>query len=304
MTELAAAAAAAAPAAPAARRRTRAKKSDAAAAALDAHADAGDTAQTASAAEAEGAAAAAAAASSDDSKTASGACLAAVSKRLRNLKNRLTKLEAYAALPPKDLEKDQVEALLKRGEVAASVKELEDVVKALAAAEIEEVKISKQQANLAKMTEALKVTTSVMEANNVARENARKTLELTFALSTLLPNISQINVRFTEAQFSALTDLKAVVLGTYPIDTKTFFENADRVISDYVAASASEFSRGVTFAELNTLIQSLVSPPAMPKFGISAASVVDNVPHGTYEEPAARSQTPTMGRSISFFAQE
>ncbi|KAJ3024868.1 UNVERIFIED_CONTAM: hypothetical protein HDU68_007693 [Siphonaria sp. JEL0065] len=244
----------------------------------------------------------------DKSKLITGAVNVAVSKRLRNLKNRLTKLEAYSAIPPKDLEKDQVEALLKKGEVAASVKELEEVVKQLSQAEIDEDASNKDKARCAKMTEDLKVTIAVTEAQNVARENLKKTLELTYALATLSPNLSSINVRLSESQFNALSDLRSLVLGAYPTgDTKTFFDSAEHVLSQYLCASASEFSRGVTYAELNILIHSIVNPPPVPKFGISAASVVDNAPPGTFEEPtvtAVRSQTPTMGRNISFFAQE
>ncbi|ORY37473.1 hypothetical protein BCR33DRAFT_769824 [Rhizoclosmatium globosum] len=232
-----------------------------------------------------------------------------VAKRLRNLQRRLAKLETYEALPVKDLEKDQIEAIARKGEVAATIKELEEVAKALTLAEAEEVKDTKEKLRLAKMTEDLKVATSVMEAQNVARENLRKSMELSFALSTLLPNISVINVRLTDAQYGALSDLRALVLGSFPInDSKSFFESADHVVSQYLSASASEFSRGVTYAELNTLIQSIVSPPPVPKFGL-LASVVENGAVGSVGQQqqqqglGARSSTPTTGRAISFFAE-
>ncbi|KAJ3061154.1 hypothetical protein HDU98_002952 [Podochytrium sp. JEL0797] len=244
----------------------------------------------------------------DPSKTVNGACAELVSKRLRNLKRRLEKLEKYESLPHKDLEKDQIDALTKKGEVASSVKELEEVVKALALAEVEEIKANKEKARLAKMTEDLKVATAVMEAQSVAREHMKKTMELTFALSTILPNASLINVRLTDAQFGALSDLRTLVLGAFPVaDTKTFFESAEHVVSQYLCASTSEFSRGVTYAELNSLIQNIVSPPPMPQFGISAM-MMDQNQNGGYDQQqqqqndsTVRSHTPN--RAISFFAE-
>ncbi|KAJ3399974.1 hypothetical protein HDU80_007410 [Chytriomyces hyalinus] len=258
--------------------------------------------------------------SSEVSKTANGACAELVNKRLRTLRKRLTKLESYESQPREKLERDQVEALSKKPEVEASIKELEEVVKALAIAEVEEIKAANERDRLAKMTEELKVATAVMEHQSQERHRLKKSVELNFALSTLLPNISLINttIRMTEPQFKALTDLRSIVLGNFPVsDTKTVLESAELVVSKYLNDSTDEFSCGISYVELSSLVSNLVTPPPLPKFGIAAgmASIApgfvsafghpdDSVASGLYEmnghqEPAL---IAPVSRTISFFA--
>ncbi|KAI8616272.1 hypothetical protein BC830DRAFT_213379 [Chytriomyces sp. MP71] len=256
----------------------------------------------------------------DDEKTANGACAELISKRLRTLRKRLTKLEGYEAQQRDALDKDQIEALARKPEVEASIKELDDIVKQVLAAEIEEVKANKEKARLVKMTENLKVATAVMEAQNQERIRMKKTVELNFALSTLLPNISLLNnpaARLSEHQYAALTDLRALIVGVFPVsDTKNVLESAEHVLSKYLDASTEEFSRGISYAQLNTIVTNLVSPPPIPKFGAvsgvglggvfangiveeSVLSVTQEVEPASQEQPAV--QTP-VSRTISFFA--
>ncbi|KAJ3231798.1 hypothetical protein HDU78_007487 [Chytriomyces hyalinus] len=259
--------------------------------------------------------------SSDMSKTANGACAELVNKRLRTLRKRLTKLESYESQPHDKLERDQVEALSKKPEVEASIKELEEVVKALTIAEVEEIKAANERDRLAKMTEELKVATAVMEHQNQERHRLKKSIELNFALSTLLPNISLINtsIRMSEPQFKALTDLRSIVLGNFPVsDTKNVLESAELVVSKYLNDSPDEFSCGITYVELGQLVSNLVTPPPLPKFGILAgvSGITngfgagfglqdDSVGAGVYEMNGGHAEPALIApvsRTISFFA--
>jgi hypothetical protein len=68
---------------------------------------------------------------SDESKstTVAGACTDVVNRRLRTLKKRLAKIEKSEKTPVSELNKDQLEALQKKGEVVSTINELEEILK-------------------------------------------------------------------------------------------------------------------------------------------------------------------------------
>ncbi|KAJ3333424.1 hypothetical protein HDU76_008235 [Blyttiomyces sp. JEL0837] len=107
------------------------------------------------------------------SKTFTGASTEVVNKRLRTLKKRLTKLENYETVPKAELNKDQVEALQKKSEVVALVKELEEIIKQLQSSEADEVKITKSQKEEAKLDEERRLTAALLEADGGQTENGR-----------------------------------------------------------------------------------------------------------------------------------
>ncbi|KAJ3139419.1 hypothetical protein HK100_011560 [Physocladia obscura] len=122
--------------------------------------------------------------------TNTGIAIELVSKRLRNLTRRLAKLEGYAALGTSLREKDQQEALLRKPEVEGAVRELQDVVTALAAAEADEVRNEAEKTKLRTLTDELRAATATMEAEAVARARQQRVSQLVLCVASLDANFN------------------------------------------------------------------------------------------------------------------
>ncbi|KAJ3194161.1 hypothetical protein HK101_003365 [Irineochytrium annulatum] len=248
--------------------------------------------------------------------TFTGACVEMVSKRLRAFRKKLTKIERTETQSPSELNKDQLEAIQKKPEVAAVAKELDEIVKQLAAAESEEVqdKEAREASRRAELSDAVK--TAEEEAKHEARRNMQQALRYIHALSCVLPNISSVPVQLTEKQFAALTRMNAVVCGTSETSNdgmSAFVNTATTTLEKLLANSDSVFYDGVTYADLASLLSLILSPPAPPQFGlIGEVDEVDDLTggiganeptHGQNEPPAFvySKQTPAFsGTGITF----
>ncbi|KAJ3133693.1 hypothetical protein HK101_004434, partial [Irineochytrium annulatum] len=200
--------------------------------------------------------------------TFTGACVESVAKRLRAFRKKLTKIERTETQAPAELNKDQLEAIQKKPEVVAVARELDEIVKQLAAAEPEEVRDQKRRdaAHHAETAKAVKAATD--EARYEHRRNMKRTLGYIHALERVLPRVPTLPVDVSEAQFAALSRMQTMVCGTREgtIDD-VFITAATSTLELLLAGSDAVFHEGITYAELAALLDVMLSPPAPPRFG-------------------------------------
>ncbi|KAJ3286323.1 hypothetical protein HK104_009105 [Borealophlyctis nickersoniae] len=240
----------------------------------------------------------------------------AINKRLRTLKKKLTKVEKYEAMDKKDLNADQIQAVQKKPEVASAVKEFEEIIKQLETVGAEEAKAALDKEKVAQQQEQLKIAEAVKEAQNASQESTMRLLQLLFVLNVSLPNLATSSLPITEEQYNALAYFRLLTTGygmEAPENAAAFLESAQTYIQKYSEQSAEQFAGSVTYAELNELVEKILSPPAPPKFGIDAESGESPaLPEAEYEAgPASENEVeggevraeapPSAPGIISFF---
>ncbi|KAJ3108914.1 hypothetical protein HDU96_007368 [Phlyctochytrium bullatum] len=202
-------------------------------------------------------------------KSQTAVCTEVLMKRLRAFRKRLTKIERAEAMNPSELNKDQRESLQRKPEVVAVIRELEEITKHLTITEQEELKSTAEKEKERIEAEERKVAVAVDAAKTQADAALRTSLQLLFALNSRLPKISSMSVSLSDNQFAALTSLSQILNGAYN-STNSADESlaqSEEILKLYLAKSNSEFAHGVTYAELESLVAVLLSPPKPPVFG-------------------------------------
>ncbi|KAJ1547626.1 hypothetical protein HK405_005333 [Cladochytrium tenue] len=210
-----------------------------------------------------------------------------VKRRLRSLGKRLTKLEGYENVPKTELNKDQVEALEKKPEVVAVIKELEEILKHLQKTEQEarEITSIKEREDRELTERNFKIITAVDQAQSAAKASMRDVLDLFYVLNTQL---QWTRVPLSDNVFRALHKLKAC-LASPPETTSRdeFLASSEFILQRYCAGSSEAFNLGVTFADLRAAISAILIPPPRPKFGSAAASAFPGPTTGLTPPPEA-----------------
>ncbi|RKO87362.1 hypothetical protein BDK51DRAFT_33943, partial [Blyttiomyces helicus] len=184
-----------------------------------------------------------------------------INKRLRTQRKKLTKIEKYESTDKKDLLPEQVQAIEKKPACAALVKELDEIIKSYAAVELEEAKTAKQKRQAVAEAEAQKLRA-------VERE-----LKVLPTLTYPLP----------EEHYAALNYFKLVMTGCdtnesfWFLDKSTFIDSAFSHLQKYLEASQEEIYPGVTYSQIDNIITSILTPPAVPKFGVDTEEAISPV---------------------------
>ena len=136
----------------------------------------------------------------------------------------------------------------------------------------------------------------------------KEVLKLFSALNTV------ISIPITEQQYSALHDLKACLSVTVTpsisvsssSSTDIFNNNlvaAQDILVKYIAGSDTEFSRGVTFFELKSLVSAILSPIiSPPKFGFAqdpSADISNNTSDSIYSANSEANTDPVRGTTYA-----
>ncbi|TPX69999.1 hypothetical protein SpCBS45565_g02096 [Spizellomyces sp. 'palustris'] len=207
-----------------------------------------------------------------------------VNKKLRALKKKLTKVEKYEQLEKKDLNQDQIQALERKPEVVSAVKELEDVVKQIAVTEAEESKVQQQKQQALEQTAQLRVERAVQEVKAASSRTTREILQLFYVLNITLPSIVTSNLPITDEQYNALAYFRAVITGVgleQADSTEDFLQSAESHLHKYLERQDEPFVHGVTYGQLAAVVDTILNPPAPPKFG------TENFEEAILEEPTA-----------------
>ncbi|KXS21169.1 hypothetical protein M427DRAFT_312838 [Gonapodya prolifera JEL478] len=142
----------------------------------------------------------------------------AISKRLRNLKKKLGKLEQYDAVPKDQLNVDQQQALSKRPELQATFKELEDIVKQFNLLDAEEIKAEKVAREQREKEEQAKIERAVHDEKRQNDINTSTLLRTIIALNRLTA-IPQ-TVQLSPEQWQTLVYFKQVLTGEGTLDIR------------------------------------------------------------------------------------
>ncbi|KAJ1561731.1 hypothetical protein HK405_003017 [Cladochytrium tenue] len=296
--------------------RSRSKRQSAALA--DAAAAAGPPQNTAAAGEAAATGAESVADSSEQQPavaTVTFGSIEFVKRRLRSLGKRLIKLEGYENVPKTELNKDQVEALEKKPEVVAVIKELEEILKHLQKTEQEarififllpfslhfsllfiysyvfrkclsqEIASIKEREDLELTERNFKVITAVDQAQSAAKASMREVLDLFYVLNTQL---QWTRIPLSDNVFRALHKLKAC-LASPPETTSRdeFLASSEFILPRYCTGSSEAFDYGVTYGDLKAAVCAILIPPPRPKFGSAAASTFPGPTTGLTPPPEA-----------------
>ncbi|KAI9334646.1 hypothetical protein DFJ73DRAFT_35726 [Zopfochytrium polystomum] len=190
-----------------------------------------------------------------------------VNKRIRSLRKRLTRLEGYESVPRSDLNKDQVDALEKKPEVLAVIKELEEITKLFQKAQSEEIIATKARLKSEAEERNAQVSAAVDRVKAKATSDSRETLDLIFTLTARLP---WTRVPLTEDTYAALHLLKTALIN--PSDSLSrddFLASTEATLKKYRSGSKEVFAKNVTYAQLKSAVAQILFPPAPPKFGIA-----------------------------------
>ncbi|KAJ3108014.1 hypothetical protein HDU97_002594 [Phlyctochytrium planicorne] len=221
-------------------------------------------------------------------KSQTAVCVEVVMKRLRAFRKRLTKIERAESLKRSELNKDQLELIQRKPEVTGTIKELEEILKQLTLTEQEELKQvaettkERETEERTRLEEALsdakacclstfhQLTWHLYEPQAQSDHTLRESLRLLHALNVCLPKISTISISLTETQFGALTQLSSILNGNVGphVTIDETVQRSEEVLRKYIEKSNDDFYQGVTYAELESLVASLLSPPKLPKFGM------------------------------------
>ncbi|KAJ3007486.1 hypothetical protein HKX48_009100 [Thoreauomyces humboldtii] len=183
------------------------------------------------------------------------------SKKLRTLRKKLTKLEKYEEKEYITLNADQRQALEKKPETVASVRELEEVAKQIAVVEDEEHKANFSKLRAAEQDATARIARAVENVNTKNAAATRETLQLFYVLNFLLPTIASTStVALSEQEYNALFYFRAVLTGAG-------LQQVPMYGNDAIHRSGDSFIDAVTYAQLSDAVKTVLNPPAPPKFG-------------------------------------
>ncbi|KAJ3337246.1 Wiskott-Aldrich syndrome protein member 2 [Gonapodya sp. JEL0774] len=214
----------------------------------------------------------------DESKSKNG-YVEAISKRLRNLKKKLGKLEQYDVVPKDQLNADQKLALSKRPELQATCKELEDIVKQFLLMDAEEIKAEKAARDLRDKEEQSKIEKAVHDEKHQNDNNTATLLRTIFALNRL--NAPPATIQLSPEQWQTLAYFKQILTGeALDISVENFTHPAVHHLTKYLSHSPEAFMSTITYSDIHHLIELLINPPpppAPPVFGLAEEVEVNGV---------------------------
>lgn len=190
----------------------------------------------------------------------------------------MTKLESYESSPRLDLNKDQIEALEKKAEVSALIKELEEIVKQFQTAEAEEVSASRLREDAELMDRNLKIATAIGQAQASAKSTMLEVLDLLYTLNVCLPTT---RVSLSEPVHAALHQLRSTILPdpSHAPTHDTHRHATEVVLQGFLEGSeTSTFGNSnVSYAELRRACGMVLFPPPPPRFGMAVTEGVRDV---------------------------
>ncbi|KAI8912537.1 hypothetical protein EDD86DRAFT_201630 [Gorgonomyces haynaldii] len=217
------------------------------------------------------------------------------SKRLRNFRKKLAKIEKYESQDPSTLDKDQLAAVQKKEHVLNMIKEFEEVQAQLVTLEQETEKKAQVQEKKRQGQLKILLQENAQEVKLQFQEFFNYTLQVQYCLGILLPSLAHRNVYVSPEEFHVLSALKHELgFGAqHPEQLKPVFGLYEKLYEK----SHEEFTTGFSFQQVDLLLHQILYPPAPPKFGLFNAEPQE-------EEPEIAPAVEVVSKPIRFFAQD
>jgi hypothetical protein len=183
--------------------------------------------------------------------------------------------------------------------VVCSIKELEDLLPQIMAVDAQIA--ADQKTFEAKVHQEAQEKIEKAQQESIQNELERTTLFLKtlYVLNSMLPNISKIPLPLTEDQYAALSFFRTIIsgVGIQADHADAFVDNAHRCLNLYFQRSTETFVNNFTYTDLNALVDNLLIPPVIPKFGLLEPTEEVGLPEPSHTE---ETPAPTVKTSISF----
>jgi len=186
-----------------------------------------------------------------------------VNKKLRTLRKRMNKIEKYENCDKKELNSDQITAIKKKPEISALIKEFEDLHKQYTVFDEQEQKEEETNKKLQEERLVKEINEKVENEKKLHSSQLQYLFKASYALNIV---INTRKLTFTNAELNALNYVRNVLLGANGvIDNGNQKYEGEILLKKLFEESTDECCDGVTFKDVNNLINLIINPPQVSK---------------------------------------
>jgi len=183
-----------------------------------------------------------------------------VNKKLRTLRKRMNKIEKYENSNKKELNADQITAIKKKPEVSALIKEFEDLHKQYTVFDEQEKKEEETNKKLQEERLVKEINEKVEDEKKLYSSQLQYLFNASYALNIV---INTRKFTFSNAELNALNYVRNSLLGANGVIDNKY--EGEILLKKLYDESIDECCDGVTFKDVNNLINLILNPPQVSK---------------------------------------
>jgi len=186
-----------------------------------------------------------------------------VNKKLRTLRKRMNKIEKYENCDVKELNADQITTIKKKPEVSALIKEFEDLHKQYTLFDEQEQKEHENNKKLFDEKLVNAINEKVENEKKLHSSQLQYLFKVSYALNVV---INTRKITFSQSELNALSYVRNVLLGSNGIVNNNCQKSDGEVLLEKLyEKSDDECCEGITFKNVNELIDLIINPPQVSK---------------------------------------
>eukprot|EP00833_Pecoramyces_ruminatium_P014061 jgi/Orpsp1_1/1188093/evm.model.d7180000062395.1 len=186
-----------------------------------------------------------------------------VNKKLRTLRKRMNKIEKYENCDIKELNADQISTIKKKSEVSALIKEFEDLHKQYTLFDEQD---QKEQETIKKLQDeklVKEINEKVENEKKLHSSQLQYLFKISYALNVV---INTRKITFSHSELNALSYVRNVLLGSNEVNENNNQKSDGEILLEKLyEKSMDECCEGVTYKDVNDLINLIINPPQVTK---------------------------------------
>ncbi|KAG4093956.1 hypothetical protein H8356DRAFT_947913 [Neocallimastix lanati (nom. inval.)] len=186
-----------------------------------------------------------------------------INKKLRTLRKRMNKIEKYENCDVKELNADQITTIKKKSEVSSLIKEFEDLHKQYTLFDQQDQKELEVNKKLQEEKLEKKIKEEVENEKKLHSSQLQYLFKVTYSLNVV---INTRKIAFSQSELNALSYVRNLLLGSNEIDKNNEQKtDAEILLEKLYEKSTEECYEGVTYKDVNDLVDLILNPPHVNK---------------------------------------